>query len=71
MRSIRIHIKADVTDEKAMELVSAVMSEGKISQSKYGPTYCRLTVFKSGYFVRAEQGDKGVSFHIMKDQGHD
>jgi hypothetical protein len=65
---MRITIIADpsITPEKAISYVNHVMGEGRISCSKFGPSYCAMSVFMDKIRVECRRTLAGYSFHVRK-----
>lgn len=65
MSKIIIHIEDTIPESDAMEVVSEVVAEGKISRN--GDSYCLGTRFQN-YMVHAEISRKGTHvFRVIKN----
>lgn len=67
---IIITVDDTVTDAQAVACVNKVILEGKISNSPYGPTYCLMSVFKSGVHVAVKARKTGTTFYVSKPNGN-
>ncbi len=69
MKTIRIHIRNNDTEEAAILRVLAVVRRGKISRTnKYGEQYCMASVFGDGTPVYCKKYDKGTTFDVCMPQ---
>lgn len=48
MKQIKIRFENDVTEAEALSVVQDVVAEGRVSMTEHGPSYCHVTMFRSG-----------------------
>jgi len=65
-RRIIITVEGDITDSKAIELVKASISEGKISNN--GKDYCSIITTQDGHYIASNlRKTKSQTFHVGKE----
>ncbi len=68
MEKIIIKINDGVPNARAMRAALAVVEDGRISTTSYGPQYCFHTVFKDGVTVGVRKSKSGTEvFYIGKE----
>lgn len=64
---IIIHNYSDLEDYECISFVRAVISEGKVSETKQGKQYCFITTFKNGIVVGCSKRNNTYTFTVKRE----
>ena len=64
---IIIHNYSDLEDYECVSFVRAVISEGKVSETKQGKQYCFFTTFKNGIVVGSSKRNNTYTFTVKRE----
>ena len=67
MSKIIIHNYSDLEDYECVSFIRAVISEGKVSETKQGKQYCFVTTFKNGIVVGCSRRNNTYTFKVIRE----
>lgn len=63
---IIIHNYTNLSDFEVLILVSEIVIDGKISQTKQGKQYCAVVTFKNGVVITSSRRNNTYTFYVVK-----